>query len=100
MLTAVPTGVPSRLYVISKTAHCPTNGSRVCVASFIALLPPYLSLCRYPRAQEVCPSDLSVSLIRVHQRAFADRTRRPSTPVPPVTSSRGGCIAGAPLLRA
>src|SRR5215212_7656293 len=35
--------------------------------------PGYLLACRYPRAQEVFPADLSVSLIRAHQRAFAER---------------------------
>src|SRR5215210_9163472 len=44
MLTAVPTGVPSRLYVVSKIAHCPKKGSRVCVAALIVRLRPYLSL--------------------------------------------------------
>src|SRR5215217_5351230 len=39
MLTAVPTGVPARLYVVSKTAHCSTNGSRIArrCSSFVCL---------------------------------------------------------------
>ena len=42
-LTAVPTAVPSRLYVVNKTAHCLTKGLRISVEWFIAR-PPF---CRY-----------------------------------------------------
>jgi len=89
MLTAVPTRVPPRLYVVSKTAHCLTKGSRISVESFIARLPPHSSAdtspcglsCagltgRHHLVEQVFPPDRSVSPILAHQCAFAERARR------------------------